>query len=139
MPEIGDRRGGVRIDGDDRPRAVALGARGQSDGRFSFVATDFQNGPLRRPARGDEGEEPGFALGEEPRGSQDASPRLIDRGAKIGRNGRRMADGCQQNLSNAAVRSAAMSRAFRPSMLRRSSMNTSRPSLNKAICGDDGW
>src|SRR3989442_13694591 len=44
----------------------------------------------------------------------------------------------QQYRSNAAVRSAAMSGAGRPSMFFRSSMKTSFPLLNSAICGEEG-
>src|SRR4029077_7095125 len=103
------------------------------DGRFPFKAADFEDDALRGSAGRDEREEARFALGEHAGRGAHTGPRLIDRGGEVRWKGR-----LQQYCSNAAVRSAAMSLALRPSMLRRSSMNTSRPSLNSAICGDDG-
>lgn len=43
-----------------------------------------------------------------------------------------------QDCSNAASRSTAIASGARPSMSRRSSMCTSRPSLKSPICGDEG-
>jgi hypothetical protein len=48
-----------------------------------------------------------------------------------------LAAGPQYRL-NALTRSCAISSAGRPSICQRSSMNTTWPSLNNAICGDDG-
>lgn len=129
---IGQRRRRVWVDRDDGAETVTLRDRCQPNRRLSLVAADFQNRPVRGRAGGYESEKPPLALGQESGGGSNQPPRLVDRSGKISR------DRSQQNLSNAAVRSAAMSRAFRPSMLRRSSMNTSRASLNSAICGDDG-
>jgi hypothetical protein len=131
VAEVSDRRSGVWIDGDDRSQAVALCNRGQTDRGFSLEAANLENDALRRGARRDERQESRFALREKARRGADTRPRLVDGAGEVGR-------WAQQCCSNAAVRSAAMSRALRPSMLRRSSMNTRRPSLNSAICGDDG-
>ena len=126
------------IDGDDRAQAVALSNRGQTDSGFSLVAANLEDDALRGGARRHEGEKAGLTLGQKPRSRPDASPGFIDRRREVSRQ---TADGrwlSQQYCSNAAVKSVAMSRALRPSMLRRSSMNTRRASLNSAICGDDG-
>src|SRR2546425_4281355 len=128
---IGDRRSGVRIDGDHRAEAVPHRDGRQPDGRLPFKTADFEDDALGWSGCRDEGEKAGLALGEKPGRGAHARPRLVDRRDQIGRS-------AQQYCSKAEVRSAAMSRALRPSMLRRSSMNTSCPSLNSAICGEDG-
>lgn len=131
MTEIGHRGRGVRIHGDYRTKIEALCDRSQTNGGLSFEAANFEDDTLRGGARRHKRQESGFALREKPRSGPYSCPGLLNGRSKIrGRS--------QQYCSKAAVRSAAMSRALRPSILRRSSMNTSRPSLNSAICGEDG-
>src|SRR5204863_6110681 len=131
MSKVCDGGGGVRIDAYDGAEAIVLRNRGQPDGGFSLEAANLEDDALRGGARRHERQEAGLALRQKPRSGAYAGPGLLNGRSQIGRRS-------QQYCSNAAVRSAAMSRAFRPSILRRSSMNTIRPSLNRAICGDDG-
>src|SRR5258708_9149988 len=130
MSKVCDGGGGVRIDAYDGTEAIVLRDGGQPNGGLSLVAPDLDDRAPSGGARRHERQESRFALGQKPWSGPYSCPGLLNGCSKIRRRS-------QQYCSNAAVRSAAMSRAFRPSMLRRSSMNTIRPSLNRPICGHD--
>ena len=85
VAKVGDRRSGVRIDGDDRSEAVALCNRGQPDGGFPLVAADLEDHALGGSAGGNEREKAGLTLGKKSRCRPNASPGFIDRRSQVGR------------------------------------------------------
>src|SRR5437879_13829463 len=103
----------MRIDAYDGTEAVALRDGGQANCGLSLVAPNLEDRPPGGSARRHERQESRFALRQEPWSGPYTCPGLHDRFSKI----RRLtADGCwrsQQYCSNAAGRSAAVSRAFR--------------------------
>ena len=74
MTEIGDGGSGMGIDRDDRSKTVALLDRREPHGRLPLIAADLENRPAGGRARGDQRQEPSFALGEEARSRLDACP-----------------------------------------------------------------